>query len=122
MEMFNMNHAQGKLQQARVGFALLLTCLGGVSAAGQGIVVTKIAESSATGGLGLSVPSINNLGTVAFVDTTAGHTGLFTGMGGALTTIDTTSNYSSYSPGNGSGLNVSINDNGRIAAVVGVPQ
>jgi len=91
-------------------------------APGQGIVVTKIAETSASGGLGLSVPSINNLGTVAFVDTTAGHTGLFTGTGGALTTIDTTSNYSSYQPGSGGGLSVSINDANRVAAVVGVPQ
>jgi len=92
------------------------------AAPGQGIVVTKIAESSATGGLGLSVPSVNNLGTVAFVDTTAGHTGLFTGTGGPLTTIDTTSNYSLYSPGNGGGLSVSINDGNRIAGMVGVPQ
>jgi len=94
----------------------------GAPAPGQGIVVTKIAETSATGGLGLSVPSINNLGTVAFVDTTAGHTGLFTGTGGPLTTIDTTSNYSMYSPGNGGGLSVSINDGNRVAAMVGVPQ
>lgn len=82
---------------------------------------TKIAGSSATGGLGLSVPSINNSGTVAFVDTTSGHTGVFTGNGGALTTIYTTGNYSAYAPGSGGGLSVSINDLGRIAAVVDLP-
>jgi len=120
--MFSMTGFRRNLGLTRLAATLLAACWCCSLATAQGIVVTKIAESSAVGGLGLSVPSINNLGTVAFVDTTSGHTGLFTGTGGPLTTIDTTSNYTSYSPGNGGGLSVSINDLGRIAAVVGLPQ
>ncbi len=104
----------------RLAAVFVLALCPAARSAAQG--VTKIAETSATGGLGLSVPAINNGGAVAFVDTTSGHTGLFVGSGGPLTTIDTTKVYGIYLPGDRNGFGPSINDLGRAAAVVGLAQ
>ena len=70
------------------------------SATAQPITFVKIAGGSETAGVGgLSAPAINGFGTVAFVDSTPGNVGLFTGTGGPLTTLDTSQAYnSSYTP------------------------
>jgi len=65
----------------------VLLCLTATANAGQTYGFATVATSNANGGLGLSLPSINDNGTVAFVDTSPGKEGLYTGNGGLLTTL-----------------------------------
>ena len=58
-----------------------------VATAAQVYGFTTVTTSSAGGGLGLSLPSINGSGTVAFVNTSPGTNGLYTGNGGPLSTV-----------------------------------
>jgi hypothetical protein len=73
---------------------------------------TRVAISNATGGLGLSVPSINDSGTVAFVNTASPGFGLYTGNGGPLTTITTGAHFGFYFAGSSS-IYPSLNNAGR---------
>jgi hypothetical protein len=80
---------------------------------------TKIADTNVSGGsfgVGLSTPSINNSGTVAFISSVPGKAGLYVGSGGPLTAIDTKDPFGTFI----SGIEIypTINDSGRVAAVV----
>jgi hypothetical protein len=101
-------------------FALIcvfVMSIGAVTAANatQTYGFTTVATTNATSGEGLSLPSINDSGTVAFVNTTSGTDGLYTGNGGALTTVDSGFNkfYIYYAGGPGA---PTINDAGTVAA------
>jgi PEP-CTERM motif len=84
---------------------------------------TTVATSDAIGGLGLSIPSINDDGTVVFIDTSSGGSGIYTGNGGPLTTIATSPIYFSvYAAGSGAAWDdipaPAINDAGVVAFYV----
>jgi hypothetical protein len=92
----------------------MAACHGGSEAAAGPFQFTRIASSTAVGGAGLSVPSINNFSDVAFVDTSPGHVGVFIGDGGPLTTIATAAQYDlPYFAG--SPLAPSINNSSSVA-------
>lgn len=69
---------------ASVFVSAALVCMTAAAGVQQVYGITPIVTSN---GLGLSLPSINDSGTVAFIDTTTGRAGLYTGNGGPLSTV-----------------------------------
>lgn len=105
------------LETALLGLALAML-QGAISRAEQ--VITPIATSGAVGGLGMTIPSINNHGQVAFIDTSPGTNGLYVGSGGVLTPLINSNTYfNQYGAGGGSTLSVDagpiINDAGQVS-------
>lgn len=105
-----------------MGLLFLLTSLFLIPATLKaGVQFTTVATSNAIGGVGLSIPSINDEGTVVFVDTSPGRLGIYSGNGGPLTAIATSPAiyFSPYSAGGGTAANdipaPAINDAGVVA-------
>jgi hypothetical protein len=107
-----------------LGLAFLLLSLFLIPATAKADVqFATVATSNAIGGLGLSIPSINDEGTVVFIDTSSGGSGIYTGNGGPLTTIATSSIFfAPYSSGGGYAWGdlpaPAINDAGVVAFYV----
>ena len=94
-----MHHFHHRLSVLSIAFAVLVAVASTATAAQT---ITTVATSNALGGLGLSIPSLNNNGTVVFVNTSPGTNGLYTGTGGPLTTVVTSQNYfRGYAPAPG---------------------
>ncbi|MGE0535155.1 MAG: choice-of-anchor tandem repeat NxxGxxAF-containing protein [Pirellulales bacterium] len=94
--------------------------LASITVASAAQVITTIATTSAQGGLGMTIPSINNNGQVAFIDTSPGTNGIYVGAGGPLTTVATSGTlFNQYGAGGGTTLSPDagpvINDLGEIA-------
>jgi hypothetical protein len=105
-----------RLRKISVTFLVTATssCFVATANAGQTYSISQIASSSASGGLGLSLPSINDSGTVAFVNTSPGTNGIYTGNGGPISTILTsTTDFHLYFAG-GPGA-PTINNAGTVA-------